>query len=218
MLKLVIGNKNYSTWSLRPWLLLSGFDISFEEVPLSLRQEGLKARLGEYSDTAKVPVLLDGKLQVWDSLAICEYVSERYLSGQGWPFEVTKRALARAVVAEMHSGFSALRNEMPMNCKAARKVTPSEAAKADIARIDQIWSTYAEPDGAGHLRLFGRFGIADCFFAPVVMRFMTYGTALSTPARSYADSIRQIPALQKWVAAAYRETEVIPEDEAGTPI
>lgn len=214
-MELVIGNKNYSTWSLRPWLFLDGFNIAFDEIQLSLLQEGIKERLGKYSDTSKVPVLIDGDLRIWDSLAICEYVSEVYLQGGGWPENVKDRAIARSLCAEMHSGFPALRSGLPMNCRARRKVDISAAAAQDIKRIDDIWSTYAAETPDGALRLFGRFSIADCFFAPVVMRFATYGTKLSEKGAAYAASMREHESLKKWVAAARLETEVIPEDEAG---
>ncbi len=214
-MELVIGNKNYSTWSLRAWLFLDGFGVSFDEIQLSLLQEGIKERLGKYSDTSKVPVLIDGGLRVWDSLAICEYVSEVYLQGGGWPRGVEDRAAARAICAEMHSGFGALRSEMPMNCRAIRTVDVSSAAKADIKRIDDIWSSYAKETEDGSLRLFGQFSIADCFFAPVVMRFATYETELSDRAAAYASSMRGHESLKKWVAAAKLESEIIPEDEAG---
>ena len=127
-MKLIIGNKNYSSWSLRAWLLLATFGIEFEEVQESLRQEGLKDRLSQYSPAARVPVLIDGAVTVWDSLAICEYVSEKYLAGKGWPEAEVSRAEARAVCAEMHAGFAGLRNELPMNCRATRKVELSASS------------------------------------------------------------------------------------------
>ena len=143
-MKLVIGNKNYSSWSLRPWLLLSAFQVEFTEIQESLAEAGIKERFERYSPSGKVPVLLDEDLIVWDSLAICEYISEKYLAGKGWPAEINTRAEARAICAEMHSSFTALRNEMPMNCRATRKLELSSAAKVDIAQIDVIWSHYTE--------------------------------------------------------------------------
>jgi len=212
-MKLVIGNKNYSTWSMRPWLMLDAFDISFEEVMVSLRDEGLSERLARYSDTKRVPVLVDGDTTIWDSLAICEYISESHLAGAGWPKAVPDRALARAVSAEMH--FAGLRNELPMNCRASRSVDLSDQAKSDIQRIDDIWSRYARQDSDGALRLFGEFSIADCFFGPVVMRFITYGIELSEPAAAYLAAMRAHPSVEKWVAAGILETEIVPADEAG---
>ena len=215
-MQLVIGNKNYSSWSLRPWMLLSFFELDFEEVQASLQAEGLSDRLGQFSPTSRVPVLIDGELTVWDSLAICEYVSEQYLGGKGWPSDAAKRAEARAVTAEMHSGFAGLRREMPMNCRARRQVEPSAQTLKDIARVDEIW---AKGMAAGGPWLFGEFSIADCFYAPVVMRFKTYaadsGVVLSAGAQRYQDFFLENAALNNWVSAAVQETEIVPEDEAG---
>jgi len=215
MLKLVIGNKNYSSWSLRPWMLLSFFSLDFEEVKASLNAEGLSERLGQYSPTSRVPVLMDDDLTVWDSLAICEYVSERYLDGKGWPSDVVKRAEARAVTAEMHAGFAGLRSEMPMNCRALRRVEPSAQTRRDIARVDEIW---AKGMSAGGPWLFGELSIVDCFYAPVVMRFKTYGVELSAGAQQYQDFFLQNDVLSEWVDAAKQETEIVPEDEAGVDV
>jgi len=211
--KLVIGNKNYSSWSLRPWMLLSTFEVEFEEVQESLRQEGLTERLSQYSPTARVPVLIDESVTVWDSLAICEYVSEKYLMGKGWPQDQALRAEARAVSAEMHAGFMGLRSELPMNCRATRKVTLSAAAKRDIARVDDIWSKRMS-SGLGPW-LFGDFSIADCFYAPVISRFQTYGISLSEAAGQYQSFFGEHDVLNRWIESAKQETEIIPEDEAG---
>lgn len=213
MLKLVIGNKNYSSWSLRAWLLLATFSIEFEEIQESLQQQDLQSRLGQYSPTARVPVLIDEEITVWDSFAIAEYISERYLAGKGWPNDVSLRATARAVCAEMHAGFMGLRNELPMNCRALRTVTPSAAAEKDIARIDDIWSSCLQNYGGPYL--FGAFSIADCFYAPVVLRFKTYGTSLSEQASQYQAFMLQHDVLNRWVEAGKQETEIVPEDEAG---
>lgn len=194
-------------------MLLATFNLDFEEVKASLKAEGLSERLGQYSPTSRVPVLIDGDLTVWDSLAICEYVSERYLAGKGWPSDMAKRAEARAVCAEMHSGFAGLRSEMPMNCRALRKVDASALTLRDIARVDDIWAKgMAENDGPW---LFGDFSIADCFYAPVVMRFKTYGVSLSAGAEKYQEFFLQHDVLNTWVEAAKQETEIVPEDEAG---
>ena len=215
-MKLVIGNKNYSSWSLRPWLLLSAFKVEFTEIQESLAEKGIKERFEQYSPSGKVPVLLDGDLIVWDSLAICEYISEKYLAGKGWPEEINKRAEARAVCAEMHSSFTALRNEMPMNCRATRKLDLSSAAKKDIAQIDSIWSHYTEKNSSMGPWLFGKFSIADCFFAPVVFRFSTYGVSLSEAAQKYSSLLLKHESVAAWQEAARAETEIIPRDEAGT--
>jgi len=158
-------------------------------------------------------VLIDDGLTVWDSLAICEYISEHYLDGKGWPQEYSDRAIARAVCAEMHSGFSALRSEMPMNCRLNKGLEISGAAQQDVARIMAIWEQYAVTDKNGDLRLFGEFGIADCFFAPVVLRFKTYEIQLTEKAQSYADTVLEHPSLQVWLQAAAQETEVVTINE-----
>ncbi len=216
-MKLVIGNKNYSSWSLRAWLLLAKSELEFEEIPESLERENVKGtlteRLKQYSPTGRVPVLIDGETTAWDSLAICEYVSEKYLSGEGWPAEEPLRAEARSVCAEMHAGFMGLRSELPMNCRASRIVTLSEAALQDIVRIDDIWSTCMERNP--NTWLFGKFSIADCFYAPVVLRFKTYGISLSDSATQYQNFLLRDAALRKWVDAGKAETEILPEDEAG---
>ena len=212
-MKLVIGNKNYSSWSLRAWLLLATFNLEFEEIKESLRQPGLTERLSQYSPTARVPVLIDKDLRVWDTLAICEYVSEKYLAGKGWPEKENLRAEARAVCAEMHAGFMGLRSELPMNCRALRTVHPSAKAKQDIARIDNTWA-HCMTDYAGPY-LFGDFSIADCFYAPVVLRFQTYNVPLSAEAERYQSFMLQNETLNRWVEAGKAETEIVPEDEAG---
>ena len=216
-MRLVIANRNYSSWSLRPWLLMSEHRLEFDLVEESLAGNDLKERLRRHSPSCKVPVLVDGDLTVWDSLAICEYVSERYLDGKGWPESAGARAHARAVSAEMHSGFIALRSEMPMNIRAKRIIKPSNAATADVGRISEIWSDCRRQYGGGGDWLFGRFSIADCMYAPVVMRFVTYGTVLSGPARQYMDTMLGNASVKAWIEAAGRETEIIPGDEAGEP-
>ena len=214
-MKLIIGNKNYSSWSLRPWLLLSAFHVEFTEIQESLAEEGIKERFEQYSPSGKVPVLLDKDLIVWDSLAICEYISEKYLDGKGWPKEINKRAEARAVCAEMHSSFATLRNEMPMNCRASRKLDLSSAAQADISKIDAIWSHYTRKNSSTGPWLFGEFSIADCFFAPVAFRFSTYGVSLSETAEKYSARLLEHESVVAWQNAAQSETEVIPRDETG---
>lgn len=209
---LVIGNKNYSTWSLRPWLLLKAFNIHFEEAPVSLQDEGLRNRLLEFSPTARVPVLKERDLVVWDSLAICEYISDVHLEGAGWPHTPINRARARAITCEMHTGFTALRGAMPMNIRAKRKVDITPDVALDIARIDEIWSNHHRTGW-----LFDTFSIADCFYAPVAFRFETYGIELSEAARQYQHKLLSHPALQDWVNDALKETEVVDADEAGEP-
>lgn len=214
-MKLVIANKNYSTWSMRAWLMLSEFNLAFEEIRESLGGDDLKQRLRRHSPSCKVPVLIDGGLTVWDSLAICEYVSETCLNGKGWPADVNLRSHARSVSAEMHSSFVALRSEMPMNIRAERIVHASAAALADIRRVDDIWTDCRQQYKKRGAWLFGAFSIADCMFAPVVMRFKTYGVDLSDSSRQYMDTVLNNTSVKAWINAALAETEIIPDDEAG---
>ncbi|MFH1817653.1 MAG: glutathione S-transferase [Pseudomonadota bacterium] len=209
-LTLVIGNKNYSSWSLRPWLLLRHAGIPFEAVRIPLYAPGSTEALAIWSPSGKVPALHDGDLRVWDSLAICEYLAERFPDKQLWPVEPAARAVARAVSAEMHAGFSALREHMSMNIRARRPGqgrTPE--CLADVERILAIWTDCRARFGGGGDFLFGRFGIADAMVAPVVLRFQTYGVALDGAARAYAAAVRALPALQEWVADGVAETERI---------
>lgn len=217
-MKLIIANKNYSSWSLRGWLALKAFDVPFEEIKLSLFTEDFYNTLSLYSPVQKVPVLVDGDLSVWDSLAIAEYVNETYLSGKGWPAEPKKRALARSVVAEMHSGYSALRNEMPMNCRAKRKIELSQRAQQDLENISHLWEKLRSQHQNQGPYLFGDFSLADAFFAPVAFRFVTYGIELEGVAKDYHQAMLNHPAMQEWLADALTETDIVEEDEAGEPV
>lgn len=212
-MKLVIGNKNYSSWSLRPWLLLNAYGVDFVEIQESLSQDDIRSRLGIYSKSCKVPVLIDGKVTIWDSLAICEYVNEKYLNGKGWPISLESRAIARSISSEMHSGFNYLRSEMPMNCRLHKNLVLSALLKRDVERVKSIWSTYAAPDSCGDLRLFGSFNISDCFFAPVALRFKSYGVSLGGIAGDYQSSLLEHPLIIEWLAFAQQETEVVAENE-----
>jgi glutathione S-transferase len=214
---LVIGNKSYSSWSLRPWLLLRQVGIPFTEIRIPLYTPESRRRIAEFSPSGHVPVLLDGALAVWDSLAICEYVAERFPESRGWPGAAPARAVARSVSAEMHSGFRSLRNELHMNVRARRSgVLPSSSARAEIDRVCEICATRRARFGRA-ARSFGRFGIADAMFAPVVTRFATYGVDLTGAERDYAEAVRALPALREWIAAARAETEVIAAFEHGEP-
>ena len=218
-LKLVIGNKTYSSWSLRPWLLLRERGIPFEEICIPLYLEASPARIREHSPSGKVPALIDGATTVWDSLAICEYANERFPELEGWPKAPEARAVARSVSAEMHSGFLEVRGELPMWVRGRRSgVTPSPAARAGIDRIVEIWSDCRRRFGSGGSFLFGRFGIADAMYAPVVTRFATYGIELTGAARDYAAAVQALPALREWVLAARDERETLARFERGTPI
>ncbi|GAC1631955.1 MAG: glutathione S-transferase family protein [Nevskia sp.] len=213
-MKLVIGNKNYSSWSLRPWLLLRVAEIPFEEILIPLYQPDSKTRQLAYSPAGKVPILIDDGLTVWDSLAIAEYLAEKFPARGLWPADAASRAQARCVSAEMHAGFAALRTSMPMNCRAAHPGcghTPE--ALDDAARIAAIWSRCrAAQAGAGPF-LFGGFTIADAMFAPVVTRFLTYGVVLPEVCTDYIATIRALPAMQDWYAAAALEPERIAASE-----
>lgn len=215
-MKLIIGNKNYSSWSLRAWLLLSAYDISFTEEKILLSLPGTGAEIAKFNEAGKVPALHDNGLIVWDSLAICEYVSERYLEGIGWPASLEKRAQARSCAAEMHSGFFHLREDMPMNCRAeGRHVERSAALQKDIDRIDNLWQRLRRENDTGGPWLFGNFSIADCMFAPVVFRFATYGVELSTESQEYAKSLLNHPKMQLWLSQALQESEIIEAEEVG---
>lgn len=208
--ELIIGNKNYSSWSLRAWLALKLLDIPFTELRIPLDTHAWQREIGRHSPSRKVPVLKYGKHVVWDSLAICEYASEQLCEGRGWPQSVAARAAARSVSAEMHSGFAALREALPMNCR--RRVSgfhaPEEAAR-DIRRIRQIWRWCRETWGGGGEFLFGDFCIADAMYAPVVSRFLTYGVRMGTVEKSYMDAIMGLGAMQEWIQSAAIESEVI---------
>lgn len=217
-MELIIANKNYSSWSLRGWLMLAAYDLPFKETLLPLFTDSFYQTLADIHVPGKVPVLIDDKVTVWDSLAICEYVSEQHLDGKGWPEDASIRARARSVASEMHSGFGALRSEMPMNCRAKRRVNLSEAALKDVARVEQIWSELQEEFAHQGPWLFGQFSIVDVMFAPVVMRFSTYELNLKDSTRQYMATLRQHPAMQKWLEAALAEVEIVEEDEVGEDI
>lgn len=199
---LIIGTKNLSSWSLRPWLLLSHFGVDFQETVLTLDTPEFYERIGQLSPNRRVPALHDQDVVLWDSLALCEYINERYLNGAGWPNDLHKRALARAVVAEMHSGFAALRREMPMNIGREPIALPQVSAEAgaDIQRVCALWrELLGRFDGPF---LFGDFSIADCFYAPVATRFQSYAVAVGTVERSYIDTLYRLPAMQRWISDA----------------
>ncbi|PWC36388.1 glutathione S-transferase family protein [Azospirillum sp. TSO35-2] len=209
-LTLVMGNKAYSSWSLRPWLVLKQAGLPFREVVVPLRQPDTAARIGEHSPSGRVPCLRHGDLTVWDSLAICEYVAELAPEAGLWPADRAARAVARSVAAEMHGGFVSLRSTMSMDLKRDRKgegMTPATAV--DIARVERLWADARAAYGQGGPFLFGRFTIADAMFAPVVTRFATYGVAVGEGTRAYMDAVLALPALQDWMAAAKAEPWVL---------
>ena len=213
-LKLVIANKNYSSWSMRPWVALTAFGIPFDEIRVTLDQPDTASQIAVYSPAGRVPVLLDGDLAVWDSLAICEYVAEQFPQHALWPRAAPARALARSICAEMHAGFADLRSNMGMNIHASlpgRGNTPG--TQADIGRICEIWETCLARFGH-HQFLFGEFSIADAFYAPVVMRFRTYAVALAPALQAYAERVAAQPAVAQWIRDSLAETEIIAKYEA----
>ncbi len=212
MLRLIIGNKNYSSWSLRPWLLLKVFKVPFEEVRLPLDTPEFYQRIPEFSPTGRVPVLHDSGRVIWDSLAICEYLNESRLHGKAWPADISARALARCAASEMHSGFSALRSQLPMNCRRVPNAYRWDAnADADIRRVQELWQQMGRhTDGPF---LLGEFGIVDAMFAPVAIRFLGYGVALGAHAQQYCDALFALPAMREWQRDAEAESERLACDE-----
>ena len=212
-MKLVIGSRNYSSWSLRAWLLLRQAGIAFEEIPLRFTAPDFKKQVLRYSPAGRVPALIDGDLTIWDSLAIAEYIAENFADKVLWPSDRKQRAEARSICAEMHAGFQALRSSMPMNVSAH---LPGRGwnveVQKDIARIVAIWRARSRFAGAGPF-LFGRFGVADAYFAPVVWRFNTYQPDLPAQAIEYARALLELPAMQEWAAEAARENEFVADDE-----
>ncbi len=202
-LTLVIGTKRFSSWSLRPWLALKTAGIGFGEIEVTLRQPDTKAEILKHSPSGKVPLLEDDGFKVWDSLAICDYLAERFPAAKLWPDDVQARAVARAVAAEMHSGFMPLRRDCPMDVLADTPMAeiPDEVT-ADMARIDTAWNDCRTRFGAGGPFLFGRFSIADAMFAPVVSRVRTYHLPVSAVSRAYCDAIMALPAMREWVERA----------------
>jgi len=211
---LVIGNKNYSSWSLRPWLLMKVKGIAFDEIRIPLYQQESRAAILLRSPSGKVPALQDGAVYVWESLAICEYIAERWPQKGCWPHDPAARAHARSISSEMHAGFSLLRGELPMNCRRrpAPAQTHADGLAQQIQRIEQIWSSCRQSAPAGEF-LFGDFGIADAMFAPVVVRFTIYQIHVPPLARRYMDSILALSPLREWIAAACTETEVLAQFE-----
>lgn len=225
-LKLVIGNKNYSSWSLRAWLFLKESQLDFEEIRLALFTETWETQIRQYTPAGKVPVLLDGDLAIWDSLAIMEYVQEHYPAAAGWPSDRGARAHARSIAAEMHSGFMAIREELPQNLKMCQRRSRddfSSTARAEIERVEVLWQDCFQRYGGPWLC--GNFSIADAMYAPVALRFVTYGITLKPEAQQFVTLVRELPSVQDWVAAAAAEEEcwdfidarISPRDAVRTP-
>jgi glutathione S-transferase len=206
-IKLAIGNKRYSSWSLRPWLALKQCGVAFDEDVIPLDQPDTSARIAAYSSAGRVPVLIHDDLRVWDSLAICEYLNEQFPAAQLWPMDSKARALARSISAEMHSGFQTMRDRMPMKILetlAAPPMTPE--LQQDVDRVFQIWTDARHRFGTGGEMLFGQFTVADAMFAPVVTRLRTYGIKVHGPVAAYAAAVWNLPSMQEWIAAAKSET------------
>jgi glutathione S-transferase len=216
-LRLVIGNKNYSSWSMRPWVLLRQAQIPFDEVQLKFDESKgslTVAGIEKYSAAGKVPVLMIDGEAVWDSLAICETVAEMFPEKHLWPETAEARRVARSACAEMHSGFQALRSKMPMNIRSrhpGKGLTPE--SRKDIDRVVALWTECRERFGGAGNFLFGRFSIPDAFYAPVVMRFHTYAVKLPPVAQAYCEAVQALSAVREWIEAARRETEFVPADE-----
>jgi glutathione S-transferase len=214
--QLIMGSKNYSSWSLRPWLFLRKVGFEFEERLVYFDAADYREQIAAYSPSARVPLLIDGTVKIWDSLAICEYAAEA--TQRGLPEQRAARALARSVSAEMHSGFQTLRDACPMNVRARdRRIASSPALQSDIARIDALWSDCRARFGNGGAWLFGEFSLADAMFAPVLFRFQTYGAALSASSKQYLQHGLADPLLRRWQDDCAKEGHPLPDvDRLGT--
>ena len=214
---LIMGNKNFSSWSLRPWILLTHLGVQFRETIVPLDTPQFKDEIGRVSPAGRVPVLLHDGLTIWDSLAICEYVAE--VTGRGWPAQREARAVARSVCAEMHSGFCNLRAQWPFNVIARnRRTLMTPGLEADVERIEEIWSDCRSRFGkTGGPWLFGEYSIADAMYAPVALRFNTYGAPLTETARWYIAATLEDAAMQEWLLAAKDEPWKLPDYEVGLP-
>jgi glutathione S-transferase len=217
-MKLVIGNKNYSSWSFRPWIAMKVAAIPFDEEVISLYVEGSREKILEHSPGGKVPILIDGDTHVWESLAILEYLAEKFPGSGFWPADPRARAHARAISTEMHAGFVPLREECGMNFwRPPGKRALSAAAQTNVARVQEIWTNARASYGAGGPFLFGRFSAADAMYAPVVQRFVAYDIDVSAPVKTYIAAVTALSAFQDWRRAALRETWVIPKFEYDWP-
>ena len=217
-MRLLIGNKNYSSWSFRPWLAMKVAGIAFEETLISLEAPDFKARVTALSPAGRVPALIDGEVLVWESLAILEYLADKYPAAGLWPAETGARAHARAISSEMHAGFVALRRHLPMNMWRPVKSRPlDDGVRGEVARIDAIWSQCRTKFGRGGAFLFGPFGAADAMYAPVVSRLHTYAVEVGDTARGYMEAVMALPAWREWRDAARREPWVLPHNEVDWP-
>ena len=217
-LHLIIGNMNYSSWSFRPWIAMKVAGIAFDEEVVSLDAKDFKERVTKVSGTGKVPALTDGKVQVWESLAILEYLAEKFPDLRLWPADPVARAHARAIAAEMHAGFVPLRRALPMNMW--RPVIRRELApdvQSNVRRIEAMWTDCRTRYGAEGAFLFGKFGAADAMYAPVVSRFHTYDVEVNAATKAYMAAVMALPGWAEWRASALAEPWVLPEDEVDWP-
>ena len=217
-LTLVFGNKNYSSWSLRPWIAMKATGIAFEEVLVPLHGADFHERIARHSPAGKVPILIDGDIRVWESLAILEYLAEKFPAAGLWPADAAARAHARVIASEMHAGFQPLRRECPMNVwRPVKRRDLSPEAAANVRRIDAMWSECRGRFGRSGPFLFGKFSAADAMYAPVVSRLVTYDVPVSAAAKSYIDAIQALPAWIEWREAALRDTWILEHDEVDWP-
>ena len=213
-LHLVLGNKNYSSWSLRPWLAMAMAGLDFDETLILLDTPYTKKQIAKHSRAGRVPILHHGKVTIWETLAILEYLAETYPEKNFWPKAKAARAAARAISNEMHAGFSSLRNACPMNLRRLPKpIMMNDEIRADVARIEEIWRDCRKTYGKGGKFLFGKFCNADAMFAPVVTRFETYAIPVAKDTRAYMDAVTATKAFQKWKSEALKETWILPHDE-----
>jgi glutathione S-transferase len=213
-LKLILGNKNYSSWSLRPWIAMRHAGIVFDEEVIPLYEPGSREKVLKYSPTGKVPVLVDGDTVIWESLAILDHLAEKFPKAQLWPSDPKARAHARAVSAEMHAGFAPLRRHCPMNMRRVQKKRELTAeVAADVRRIEQIWTECRERFGTGGPFLYGTFSNADAMYAPVVSRFFSYAIGVGAAAESYMASVMALPAFREWRDAGVAELWIMPGNE-----
>lgn len=218
-LKLIIGNKNYSSWSLRPWIAMKVAGIAFDEEVIPLYEAGSPEKIRQYSPAGKVPILLDGGQPIWESLAILEHLAEKFPEACLWPADPHARSHARVVATEMHAGFQPLRKACTMNMWLPPKPRPqTEEVMANVWRIDALWNDCRARYRQGGSFLFGQFGAADAMYAPVVSRFHTYGIDVSPIARAYMESVMALPAWQEWYGAALKETWVMKNNEPDWPL
>ena len=212
-MRLYIGNKNYSSWSFRPWIAMKVQGVDFEEVLVPFDDAGGNPKFREFSPSGKVPTLVDGKLTIWESLAILEYLADRFPGKPFWPQDIAARAMARAVANEMHGGFGGLRSECPMNMRREiRAIDVSDAVRKDVARIEKLWSDCLEASGGPFL--FGSFTNADAMFAPVVNRLEKYALSDHAAVTAYTKAMKALPAWIEWEAAGTAEPWLVPADEA----